>query len=613
MLTLSGWTSLLDFLALAASLWLGLYVVTRSPRSRVSWLAGLTLWSFSGYFFDSFMHLNPPGERGPAWWTGWTILFSSPLWFHVTTLLLPKRAGWHRALVWAGYAWALALLVVEQATGKVFGVWTGHSFAWATAQQPGAWYPSVFLLLTLPPVGSVVYLVHARSRSLLRSPFTVLILATLFALLGGAYLSLGVWLGLGVPLLPGQAALATSLALLGYGVVRYNALVEGRSSRADFVYALVAIGAVVTIYVVVAYVSYLVFEIPFAVYILILLFVIVTHTLYEWGGTTLERLVFRRRSQRLRANLTAFAREVEEHDLEGQLHAVASSLCGLLGYARGWIALREANGMCVAAAHPPGHDLPDVDLLLDAKEVAVLPASDLSDAGLRDAVVVPLRVGADRLGVLVLGDGEKGRGGVEGRDLDLLETMADQIAGIVYAGRRQSEDARQIEALVGAFRERERQLRRELRSVLTPVDAGAIDEETASGLHPLVEDALRHLYDYAYLGELGLASRHFYRRRLAGVDVVTSLDRGRALSQELVEVIERLRPPGPTPKVLTREWVQYTILHDAYVLGEPNRDIMLKLYISESSFNRARRRAVRGVTRAVAELERAARGLGRPP
>ena len=73
-------------------------------------------------------------------------------------------------------------------------------------------------------------------------------------------------------------------------------------------------------------------------------------------------------------------------------------------------------------------------------------------------------------------------------------------------------------------------------------------------------------------------------------------------------VLDKLRPVGPQPKALTREWVQYTILHDAYVLGELNRDIMAKLYISESSFNRARRRAVRGVARAVQELERAALG-----
>jgi hypothetical protein len=126
-------------------------------------------------------------------------------------------------------------------------------------------------------------------------------------------------------------------------------------------------------------------------------------------------------------------------------------------------------------------------------------------------------------------------------------------------------------------------------------------------MRPLVENALRHLYDYAYLGEHQLAGLHIVQQRLADhAGVITNLDRGKALSQVLVDVIEKLRPSGPQPRPLTREWEQYTIVHDAYVLGEPNRDIMIKLYISESSFNRARRRAVRGVARAVEEMERAA-------
>nr|MBC8249006.1 hypothetical protein [Anaerolineales bacterium] len=56
----------------------------------------------------------------------------------------------------------------------------------------------------------------------------------------------------------------------------------------------------------------------------------------------------------------------------------------------------------------------------------------------------------------------------------------------------------------------------------------------------------------------------------------------------------------------TREWHQYVILHDSYVLGERNRDIMSKLYIGEGTFNRARRRAIRGVARAIEEMEREA-------
>ena len=60
---------------------------------------------------------------------------------------------------------------------------------------------------------------------------------------------------------------------------------------------------------------------------------------------------------------------------------------------------------------------------------------------------------------------------------------------------------------------------------------------------------------------------------------------------------EKLRPPGELP----REWYSYVVLHDAYIEGAPNRDIMARLYISEGTFNRTRRKALRGVARLLLE------------
>ena len=122
MVHLTVWTSGLDLVALAASLWLGLYTVTRNPRSRVSWLAGLTLWSLSGYFYDSLMHLNPPPGQAPRWWLGWTVLLTGPLWLHLSVRLVARPGIWHRLAVAVGYVWALALLVAELSVGGVFGV-----------------------------------------------------------------------------------------------------------------------------------------------------------------------------------------------------------------------------------------------------------------------------------------------------------------------------------------------------------------------------------------------------------------------------------------------------------------------------------------------------------
>jgi hypothetical protein len=90
---------------------------------------------------------------------------------------------------------------------------------------------------------------------------------------------------------------------------------------------------------------------------------------------------------------------------------------------------------------------------------------------------------------------------------------------------------------------------------------------------------------------------------------VTHIDRGKAVGEVLIESIRKLRPAGKEPdayRVPSRAWHQYLILHDAYVLGDLNRNIMSKLYISEGTFNRTRRRAIRGVAKALEEMEREA-------
>jgi hypothetical protein len=57
----------------------------------------------------------------------------------------------------------------------------------------------------------------------MRQQFTLLLVATGLAGLAGLYFSLGVWLRLDVPTLPGDAILAAGVVLLGYAVARYNA------------------------------------------------------------------------------------------------------------------------------------------------------------------------------------------------------------------------------------------------------------------------------------------------------------------------------------------------------------------------------------------------------
>ena len=81
-----------------------------------------------------------------------------------------------------------------------------------------------------------------------------------------------------------------------------------------------------------------------------------------------------------------------------------------------------------------------------------------------------------------------------------------------------------------------------------------------------MEDALRHMTDYAYLGDHIITQFKLVKSKVA-VDAVTHLDLGKAAYDVLTEAIEKLRPTDdiPSSEPPPREWYPYLILHGAYV------------------------------------------------
>ena len=613
---LSTLTLLVNFICLTLSLWLGFYIVTRSPRSRVSWLASATLWSLCGHFLNGLTYIHgPPGEGALPWWWGWSVAIAVPFWFHLSVSLLPGRpARKQRALVILIYLLTLNFVAMEAYTPWVFAGATMRPPIYNSALRPGPLFPLFGLFLVTVPALSFCnfYLSWRQAKSSpIRRQLTTLLWATSLAIFSGTYTSLSIWLGLDTPTLISNLGLGAGVALLGYGVARYNALIEGRAIRLDFIYTSLATGLVIGAYLLAALISDLVFDVPFIAFVFIIMLAIVSHSLYDWARTYLDRLFYRQQYRELRANLRDFAREAPGHDLPGQLQIIIQALCRSLGTGKGFIALREAEGFAIFAAHPTDlrGDLIATEVLA-ADEITALspPARSPKIESMR--LLVPMHYGGEQIGAVVLGPKTMGIGYTED-EVDLLEDLAERVAGVAHSVHLQEKSVRQIDALVTEFRERERGLRIRIQEVLEskpPILEGVSEREVIS----LVEDALRHLHDYPYLGEHKLAQLRIVESHL---DVregafVTHLDRGRALQGVLIVALEKLKPPGPQPSPPTREWHQYIILHDAYVIGELNRDIMARLYIGEGTFNRARRRAVRGVARALEEMEREARRSG---
>ena len=429
------------------------------------------------------------------------------------------------------------------------------------------------------------------------------------------YYGLGVWFQLDIPIFPGDAAVGVAALILGYTVARFNALVEGRVIRRDLLYIALIIGSFTVSYLVVAEILYLGGH-RFSTLTLILIIVVAVSSLMLYDGlrSTLDRLFYREQFRELRANLRALAREAGVgQTLPDRLQAILSALCRTMRIRRGFVALREDDlFVCRASenAQPVGqtYALP----ILEVDEIVDLPRPGaFSPEGM--GLLVPIYADDDQIGALVLGVKEVMAPYSE-EELMLLDDLADQLAFVIQTMRLQEDNAQRISEMVSDFRDREHALQHEVQQMLAerreealPLLAGVGEKQFVS----LVEDALRRLHDYSYLGEHNLAQLQVVALSLEGREegFVTHLDRGRALSEVLVQALNKLRPEREDLdryEVPSREWYPFLVLHDAYVEGKLNRDIMSWLYISEGTFNRTRRRALRGVSKALQEMEREA-------
>src|SRR4030095_5634664 len=266
-----------------------------------------------------------------------------------------------------------------------------------------------------------------------------------------------------------------------------------------------------------------------------------------------------------------------EEALKARLQEGFDKLCETLEAPGGFVAIRRGDEFLVMA----GRSSVEVGSVLSTETVA---CEDLShpktDQFASIAWIAPSFEG--RLQVAAVGI-EKSRSRMEYStgNLELLAEVADQIGTIVSLSTLQSRqtntpDADELKSVTGDM----------LHSIVAQTDEEFIK---------MVEDALRHLPDTVTLGQSPLAEKIVVRGE-------SHVDRGKRLQEILTSSIEAFRPAERRPpEPLPRVWYNHAVLHDAYVEGVPNREIMARLYISEGTFHRTRRNAIRGLARMLVE------------
>jgi hypothetical protein len=367
---------------------------------------------------------------------------------------------------------------------------------------------------------------------------------------------------------------------LSLSVARHQTLLERRTTLRDFPVTTLTILGLSAIY---AYLSWQL-GLPVENLAVVVALAILTHAFYDLVRELLDRVRMRREG--------AFRKQLRQLESTGQnalrerLQEGLDLLCQTLQASGGVVAVRSEDQFVVTATrHSATLDSHLPADLVSSDEVCQPEAAQLSHL----AWIAPSFDGQRQIALVGIGK-PRSRPQYSASDLELLSEVADQIGTIVSLNSLRPQENDRIRQLVARSQEKATKLNLLAGDVIDAITANP-DPEFVK----MVEDALRHLHDYIALGQSPLAE-------WAKVGGDSHVEQGKQLQQLLRDSIDSLRPAEKRPgEPLPRVWYNYAVLHDAYVEGAQNREIMARLYISEGTFNRTRRNALRGLARLLGE------------
>jgi hypothetical protein len=608
---LSQITYILNLIALTVAIWLGFYIISRSPRRLISWLTGLTLWSISGIFLNMLLSITPPpvpvtipawqklifpfwstevfnsGEG--VWLSGWLATPAIAFWHHITILLREKKPSrWHSVQIVAVYLIAATAVYAQLNSTLMFSEATGDPLH-LNYLKPGIYY-SVFMSLLTVLAGISAYNLIKATRStpsnLIRKQMITLTIATCTAGITGPISLVVLFDPVSIPRVINTLLLFITIVLIGFSIARYSALIEGRLIRRDLIYNASLTVVILLVYLLITWISIHLFHIPNSAYIFVTVLAIITHSLVDFARGYLEKIFFRKEERQLRSELHQLTNPVIHQQFENPIEAMLSSISATIRATYAIIFMFDGEQLVRTASYNWGNDKHNLSHSQLATDDLIQLQPDHFPSPFTDAaLLVPLYRELEQIGAIIIGHPVNSIEYPQ-EDQELLLESCDIIAETIANLQAQEEIVFQA--------------KEEIQAIQTepPPSSARITAK-------MTEDLLRNVLDYAYLGSSDFSQLPIVQKRFPDGSV-THIDCGKIVFQVLEEVVEKLRPQDelnrdPPP----REWHPYLILHRAYFEDKLNREIMAELYISEGTFNRTRRAALRSVARALEEIQQA--------
>ena len=575
--TLVNLTIITNFLCMAISLWFAIYLLARGLTNPLTFRSVVALFSLAFYFNSSLSEIGSSSvSAGPV--RSLATLIALIAVHDLTHYLLPpairRRLYWlARAILLMGIL-AIVLLFSVPATGNC----SPNHICPSNLGYPWVAIDGIKILV----LGTILYNLyriiksqdryqgHALYGAILLGHSTVLysVISTIFNQILPRFI-------------PNLLVLAALLLLL-YSVDQNQILLTRRRSTFAIPVTLLTTTLIAGVY---AWFAWRI-DLDGTYILLLVVMAIFSHSAYDLIGELLDRAL-RKQEHHMRQELRQLAHHIStDHSLPGALQRGLSILCDNLHASSGWIATCHGDQYLVAASIqsiPAGLCLSPHDLSLENS------SSQIKEVCGNPYLLVPADVGSACAAVIGIGI-RKDNHPFDEEDLFWLEDVAEEIAHMIYIHR--VHEIKMIEDEGSHFQT--------TTGMMDGLETDQLLSTLANKPDPdqikMIENGFRFLNDYSTLGNSPLVP-------LLGIKAKDHIEAGKLVQRRLLEVLEKLRPIGEAPcEPIPREWHAYTILHDAYVDERLARDIMSKLYISEGTYFRLRRHALRGVTRVLLEL-----------
>jgi len=565
---------------MATTLWMAFYLFARGFPSSMTLRVVIVMLALSGFFFGAYNNIFEQ-ISGTAAIRAVLLVIVLGGWYSVTFHVMSERNQHrYRFIEWGVYALgALSIVFLVQPdsfineNGNALYVAHMSRDGWAYRVYGGYQFIVSFGIMLNLLVGDRVGLTSRGKYFLVTSIFPVI--SVIYGVIS-----------LGSPT-PAPRIIQDTLAfcgvfVLGLSVARHQTWTERRATLQDFPLTTLSMLGLASITTFFAWRL----GVPLKMLSSVVGFVILAVGLYDLTREFLERLRIRNEGQ-FRKQLRQLENEsTNEEALKLRLQEGLDLLCQSLKATSGLVAIRRGEEFIVTTTRSSIPIGSEIAASLVACEDVSHPEEDQLPYL---AWIAPSFEGQTQVAVVGIGK-SKDKIDYSSGDLDLLAEVADQVGTLVSLSNLRPGRNDQLRRFVD---ESETNVN-ELNTVAGEM-IDSIGTTPDSDFIKIVEEALRHLPDVITLGGSALADKMEIKGE-------SHIERGKVLQKIITDSIESLRPAEKRPpEPLPRVWYNHAVLYDAYVEGAPNREIMARMYVSEGTFNRTRRNAIRGLVRVLVE------------